>query len=58
MQAAVLAVVIAVVALEDDDRRVPELEPVEGIEQQPDLRVHEADAREIGRHHLGTPFFG
>ena len=51
MESAVLSVVVSVVGVEDDDRLVPELETVERIEQQADLRVHEADAREVGCGH-------
>ena len=43
-----LAHVVAVVAVEDDDRLVGELQPVEGVEQLADLLVHERDRGEIG----------
>ena len=47
-QAVVLAQVVAVVAVEDDDRLVRQLQPVEGVEQLADLRVHERDRGVIG----------
>ncbi len=45
---AVLTEVVAVIALEDDERRVDELQPVEGIEEADDLRIDERDAGIVG----------
>src|SRR5437763_1761736 len=43
-EAAVLAEMVAVIAVEDDDRAVPEFQAIQRVEEDADLRVHEADA--------------
>ena len=53
-----LVVVIAVVADEDDQRVVPELEPVERVEHAADLRVHEGDAGVVGAQELHAVLVG
>jgi len=44
-----LAQVIAVIAMKDNDRVVPQLKSVERLQQDADLGIHEADRGVISR---------
>ena len=46
------------IAPEDDDRPPPQVGRVKGVQQPPELRVHERDDRVVGRAHLRVARIG